>query len=250
VVYQGALQAGIADDLPLGGHYQLEAVPVEAGSEESSSDAPWVVMQTESLILRRPRWEDLAFFEQWARDPLLKTMVGSELLYRCRYLGPFHPEFAVSVLHHPTSLTFIVQAAQGQDPLGFVRLYGIHLGQGFGFLETAIVSRQALRRGWGVTASRLLLIYAQDLLGLRRVEAKAYDYNRLSINALRRNGFKQEGVLRGAAVHHGVPCDIAVFGILDEEMREQRKKEAVPYLGLWEASGGPLFFQASDSRRQ
>jgi RimJ/RimL family protein N-acetyltransferase/anti-anti-sigma regulatory factor len=247
-IYQGALQAGIAEELPFTDRSRDEPLPVEASPEAILTAFPPPVMQTEALALRQPRWDDLGAFDEWSRDPLLKTMVGSELLYRCRQLGPFHPEFTTSVLHHPTSLTLIVQAAGAPEALGFVRLYGIHLGQGFGFLETAIVSRLALRRGWGVTASRLLLIYAQDLLGLRRIEAKAYDYNRLSINALRRNGFKQEGILRGAAVHHGVACDIAVFGILDEEIREQRKREAVPYLGLWGTAGGPFFFEASDSR--
>jgi RimJ/RimL family protein N-acetyltransferase len=244
-VYQGALQAGIAEELPFTGQVRGEPVPVEVSADDTATAVFRPVMQTEALVLREPCWEDLTPFEQWSRDPLLKTMVGSELLYRCRQLGPFHPEFATGVLHHPTCLTLIVQAAGAPaEALGFVRLYGIHLGQGFAFLETAIVNRLALRRGWGVTASRLLLMYAQDLLGLRRIEAKAYDYNRLSINALRRNGFKQEGVLRGAAVHHGVACDIAVFGILDDEMREQRKREAVPYLGLWGDAGGPVLFQA------
>jgi len=232
---QAGLEAGIIEDLPLTSHDRSEPRPVERAVEERAEDADLVAVRTTEFALRRPRWDDLVFFEEWARDAQLRTMVGSELLYRCRHLGPYHPEFATSVLHHPTSLTLVVQALGGQEPpLGFVRLFGIHLGQGFGFLEAALVSRQALRRGWGVAASRLLSFYGQDVLGLRRIEAKVYDYNRLSINALRRNGFTQEGVLRRAAVHHGVSSDIVVFGILEDEIREQRKKDAVPYLGVWD----------------
>ena len=80
--------------------------------------------------------------------------------------------------------------------------------------------------------------------------AKAYDYNRLSLNALLRNGFKKEGVLRQAAIHQGMPCDILVFGILDHEIRAQRRKEDVPYLGLWEDSGSSSFCEASDLSNQ
>jgi RimJ/RimL family protein N-acetyltransferase/ABC-type transporter Mla MlaB component len=250
-VHHGALQASIAEDLPFVGQHSAEPPPVEAVRVDASPDTPTIVVQAGDLALRRPRWDDLSVFEQWAHDPFLKAMVGSHLLYRCRHLGPYHPEFAASVLHDFTSLTLIVQAARGPEvPLGFVRLYGIHLGQGFGFLESAIVSRQALRRGWGVAASRWLSFYAQDLLGIRRIEAKAYEYNRLSVNALLRNGFKQEGVLRQAAIHQGMPCDILVFGILDHEIRAQRRKEGVPYLGLWDGSGDPFFFEASDSSVQ
>ncbi len=250
-VHHGALAAAIAEDLPFVGQSRLDPPPVEVVRDEEFAEAPTVVVQTGDMALRCPRWEDLSFFGQWAHDPFLRAMVGSHLLYRCRHLGPYHPEFASSVLHDATSLTFIVQSAQSpQVPLGFVRLYGIHLAQGFGFLETAIVSRQALRRGWGVTASRWLSFYAQDLMGIRRIEAKAYDYNRLSLNALARNGFRQEGVLRQAAIHQGMPCDILVFGILDHEIRAQRRKEDVPYLGFWDDSGDPFFCDASDSNDQ
>ncbi len=245
-VHQGALEASIAEHLPFVGQSRSELPPVEVIRQEQFTEATTIV-QTGDMVLRCPRWDDLSLFEEWAHDPFLKAMVGSHLLYRCRHLGPYHPEFAARVLHDSTSLTLIVQSSSSPDvALGFVRLYGIHLTQGFGFLETAIVSRQALRRGWGVTASRWLSFYAQDLMGIRRIEAKAYDYNRLSLNALLRNGFKQEGVLRQAAIHQGMPCDILVFGILDHEIRAQRRKEDVPYLGLWEDSGFPSFCEASD----
>jgi RimJ/RimL family protein N-acetyltransferase/anti-anti-sigma regulatory factor len=237
-VVQAALEAGIIDDLPLTGRIRSEPRSIDLACEERSDDGERVAVRAEEFALRRPRWEDLTFFARWAHDPQLRVMVGSDLLHRCRHLGPYHPEFAAAVLHHPTSLTLVVQAMRDQEPpLGYVRLFGIDLGQGFGFLESTLVSRQALRRGWGVAASRLFLAYAHDVLGIRRIEAKVYDYNRLSINALRRNGFIQEGVLRRAVIHHGVYSDILVFGILEDELREQRKKEAVPYLGLWGALG-------------
>lgn len=237
-VLQAALEAGIIDDLPLTGAGRPEPRLIDLGREERADDGDTVAVRAAEFALRRPRWEDLLFFEQWARDAQLRTMVGSELLYRCRHLGPYHPEFTASVLHHPTAMTLIVQPLRDQEqPLGFVRLFGIHLGQGFGFLEAAVIGRQALRRGWGVSASRLLSFYAQDVLGIRRIEAKVYDYNRLSINALRRNGFTQEGVLRCAVVHHGVPSDILVFGILEDEIREQRNRDCTPYLGLWGGLG-------------
>jgi [ribosomal protein S5]-alanine N-acetyltransferase len=248
-VLHGSLETGIVEDLPLIGPREPESGLTALWREGQPDEDPEVtVVRTGEFALRRVRWEDLSFFEQWAHDPNLKIMVGSELLYRCRYLGPYHPEFASSVLHHPASLTLILQSAIGQEvPLGFVRLFGIHLGQGYGFLEAAIVSRQAVRRGWGVAASRMLSFYAQDLLGIRRIEAKVYDYNRLSINALRRNGFVQEGVLRGAAIHHGISSDILVFSILEHEIRKQRKRDALPYLGVWGSTGGPTVVDSSRS---
>lgn len=57
-----------------------------------------------------------------------------------------------------------------------------------------IADLHSRRKGWGIEASGLLLAYALDHIGIHWVEAKVFAYNQLSINALRRNGFRQEGV--------------------------------------------------------
>lgn len=189
---------------------------------------------TPRLGLRRPTWDELVLFDGWARSPFLEEMVGSQLLYRCRNLGPHHPEFVDLVLHDPRSLTMLVQPLDpAREPVGFVRLYDIHLGQQFGFLETAMTTVESLRRGWGIEASRLFLAYALDVLELHRIEAKVYAYNVLSTNSLKRNGFHQEGVLREARVYGGRRWDIGVFSILEHEMRDQRRRENFPTMSLW-----------------
>jgi RimJ/RimL family protein N-acetyltransferase/anti-anti-sigma regulatory factor len=206
------------------------AAPVElrdAGDDTFSAE-------TSALGLRPPTWEELALFEQWAQEPLLEEMVGSELLYRCRQRGPYHPDFVDFVLHDPRSLTMLVHPlAPSREPAGFIRLYDVHLGQQFAFLETAMATKESLRRGWGIQASRLLLAYALDVLEIHRVEAKVYAYNVLSANSLKRNGFKQEGLLREARLRRGRRWDIVVFSILESEMREQRLRETFPSMRLW-----------------
>jgi RimJ/RimL family protein N-acetyltransferase len=188
--------------------------------------------------LRPPAWEDLTRFEQWAQEPLLEQMVGSNLLYVCRHLGAYHPDFTPLVLNDPTALTLLVQPLAGTErPVGYVRLYNIDLIEQFAFLETAVAELRALRKGWGIEASRLLLAYAMDALGLCRVEAKVYAYNLLSINSLERNGFIREGVLRQARSYDGQRWDILLFSILREEMAEQRKADGFPYMGFWGDAG-------------
>lgn len=190
--------------------------------------------RTPRLGLRQPAWEELTLFERWANEPFINELVGSEFLYRCRHLGPYHPEFISLVLNDATSLTLLVQPlGLSSPPVGFVRLYNIRLIEGFTFLETVVADLRSLRKGWGIEASRLLLAYAMDALWVRRVEAKVYAYNLLSINSLKRNGFQQEGVLREARIWGGQRWDILVFSILEEEMMEQRKQAQFPYMGFW-----------------
>jgi RimJ/RimL family protein N-acetyltransferase/anti-anti-sigma regulatory factor len=223
----------------------LEEIPFVTGvtaSEEATQivDAPRLpdptplVTRSARIGLRQPTWDELALFGRWAADQCLDEMVGSELLYRCRHLGPYHPDFVREVLMSPTALTLLVEPlAMPGHPVGFVRLYDVQLANGIAFLETVVTTGESLRKGWGVEASRLLLAYGLDVLGLSRVEAKAYGYNVLSANALRRNGFRQEGVLRAAHPYQGQRWDILVFSILEEEMRAQRTPERYPYVGFW-----------------
>jgi RimJ/RimL family protein N-acetyltransferase len=88
-----------------------------------------------------------------------------------------------------------------------------------------------MKRGFGVEAGKLISYYGVDVLGLRRIEAKVYAYNTLSMNSLRRNGFRQEGVLRQAGFDGKRYWDLVIFGILKEEIEVQRKKDKV-YLPL------------------
>jgi RimJ/RimL family protein N-acetyltransferase/anti-anti-sigma regulatory factor len=232
-IYRALLEAELLGEIPLLGDAPLEAAFVATPPERAT--APTYVARTRRLGLRQPTWEELGLFARWAREPLLDQMVGSELLYRCRHLGPYHPDFAAFVLADPVSVTLVVEPLDPPHaPVGFVRLYDVHLAQQFAFLETALADLHFIRRGWGVDATRLFLAFGCDVLGLQRVEAKVYAYNVLSSNSLKRGGFHLDGVLRQARVYNGERWDINVFSILAEEMREQRRKEQFPYMGFWE----------------
>lgn len=190
---------------------------------------PRVLAQGRRVRLRTFTRADMASLSGWADSPFVESMVGSDFLYQYKHL--YHRRndlFLDLMLRDASQLNALIVPLEGHgEPVGFVRLFNINLIHGYAFLETVVADPHSLRKGWGVEASRLIAFYAVDTLGIRRVEAKAYAYNRLSQNALRRNGFKQEGILRQACFHDGQYWDIAVFGILKEEMEEQRKKDEV-----------------------
>lgn len=233
-VYHALLDAELLDEFTLTAP-DTYGPPMTTGSQLEDMTPRQIIAASAPLALRLPTPEDLPHFDGWARDPFLADMVGSYLLYRCRHLGSNHPEVAKLILGNPSSLTVLVEplGTRGK-PVGFLRLYAIHLAPALAFLETVMAGAPAFRPGWGVKASRLLLAYAMDTLGLRRIEAKVFGYNRLSINALIRNNFQQEGVLREACLRDGKRCDILVFSILEDEMRHQRQREHYPYMGFWD----------------
>lgn len=184
-------------------------------------------------MLRTLTPADLEHLNDWAEDPFLDRMVGSELLRTYKHVYDKHPSFYDACLNDPTQVVLVIMAVGvtepwGKKPLGLVRLFNIHLIEGYAFLETMLADLRALRRGLGVEAGKLICAYGLDVLGLHRIEAKVYEYNRLSINSLTRHGFRQEGVLRRAGFHDGRHYDVLVFGILREELEEQRRREVDP----------------------
>ena len=211
------------------------AAAATPAAEGPTSDGA-VIARGRRVFLRTLVPEDLTVVGEWVDDPFLERMVGSEFLHTFKHQYDSGPEFYDACLADPTQVVLLIMAnptracvahANPLRPLGVVRLFNIHLLEGYAFLETIIADQRALRKGFGVEAGRLISYYGVDVLGLRRIEAKVYEYNVLSINALRRNGFQQEGVLRKAGFHGGRYWDVLVFGILRDEIEEQRKKDKI-----------------------
>jgi RimJ/RimL family protein N-acetyltransferase len=187
-----------------------------------------VVSRGKRVSLRTLVPADLEYFSAWADDPFIERMVGSEFFHLYKDVYDKGPRFYDACLSDPTQIVFMVEANEGWTrPLGIVRLFNVHLLEGYAFLETVMTDARALRRGYGIEAGRLISYYGVDVLGLRRIEAKVYEYNTLSINALRRNGFTQEGVLRQAGYQDGRYWDLYIFGILGPEIEAQREKDTI-----------------------
>jgi RimJ/RimL family protein N-acetyltransferase len=175
--------------------------------------------------LRTLTLPDLDLLTDWVDDPFIERMVGSEFLQTYKHVYDKSPDFYQAVLTDPTQVVLVIEANERWDkPIGIVRLYNIHLLEGYAFLEVIVTDHRALRRGFGIEAGQLIICYGVDVLGLRRIEAKAYEYNVLSINSMKKNGFVQEGVLRNAGFDGEKFCNVVVFGILREEIDERRRK--------------------------
>jgi [ribosomal protein S5]-alanine N-acetyltransferase len=187
-----------------------------------------VISRGTRVYLRTFTPADLEHLAAWVDDPFLERMVGSELLQSYKHVWDKSPAFFEAMLTDPTQVVLVIEAYRGWPaPVGVVRLFNIHLLEGYAFLETIIAHPRAMRRGFGVEAGKLISYYGVDVLGLRRIEAKVYEYNVLSMNSLRRNGFRQEGVLRQAGFDGVRYWDLVIFGILKEEIEAQRQKDKV-----------------------
>jgi RimJ/RimL family protein N-acetyltransferase len=72
-------------------------------------------------------------------------------------------------------------------------------------------------KGYGTDATRTLLRFAFEQLGLNRVELEVYDFNPRAIRAYEKAGFRRDGVRRQALYRDGAFHDTYLMGILRED---------------------------------
>jgi len=98
------------------------------------------------------------------------------------------------------------------------------LERGFGTAEWGFAMGSPY---WGtgmfLEGSRLVLDFAFDVVGARRLEARAVVVNGRGNGALRKLGAVQEGMLRRSFHRNGVYHDQVLWGILDDDWRVQRQ---------------------------
>ena len=97
------------------------------------------------------------------------------------------------------------------------------LEPGFGTAEWGFaLGSQYWGTGMFAEGARLVLDFAFDVIGARRLEARAAVANGRGNGALRKLGAVQEGVLRRSFLRHGQYHDQVLWGILAEDWRLQR----------------------------
>ena len=116
---------------------------------------------------------------------------------------------------------FAVVPAGMDTAIGIFQLRSLE--PGFGTAEWGFaLGSQFWGTGVFVEGARLVLDFAFDVIGARRLEARAAVANGRGNGALRKLGAVQEGVLRRSFLRHGEYHDQVLWGILSEDWHMQR----------------------------
>jgi RimJ/RimL family protein N-acetyltransferase len=114
-----------------------------------------------------------------------------------------------------------VVCPRGGEPSGVFQLWAVE--PGFGVAEWGFVLGRAC---WGtglfVESAHLLIDFAVEMLGTRRLEARAAVDNERGNAALRKLGAVPEGVLRQCFICQGRAVDHVLWAILADEWRHAR----------------------------
>lgn len=118
---------------------------------------------------------------------------------------------------------FMIRAKADERLIGKAAVQRIEWANGNGFIRLGIGAAEDRRKGYGTQALRMLLRFAFAELNLFRVTAVAPEYNAGALALLKKFSFTQEVCRRKALERDGRRWDLYVFGLLNDEWRNQGK---------------------------
>ncbi len=122
------------------------------------------------------------------------------------------------------NLYYFAIRARGDDRLiGKAAIQWIEWANGNGYLRLGIGAAEDRHKGYGSQAMRMLLRFAFAELNLHRVTANVPEYNEAAIALLQKMGFTEEVRRRKALERDGRRWDMLMFGLLNDEWRNQVK---------------------------
>jgi RimJ/RimL family protein N-acetyltransferase len=116
---------------------------------------------------------------------------------------------------------FTIRAKADDRLIGRAAIQWIEWTNGNGFLRLGIGAAEDRCKGYGSQALRMLLRFAFAELNLFRVSAIVAEYNEGAIALLKKFGFLQEVCRRKSLERDGRRWDLLVFGLLNDEWRNQ-----------------------------
>lgn len=116
---------------------------------------------------------------------------------------------------------FTIRAKEDDRLVGKATIQWIEWTNGNAYLRLGIGAAEDRRKGYGTQALYLLLRFAFAELNLFRVSVSIPEYNEGAIALLQKFGFVQEVCRRKALERDGRRWDLYVFGLLNDEWRNQ-----------------------------
>lgn len=116
---------------------------------------------------------------------------------------------------------FMIRAKADDRLIGKAAVQRIEWTNGNAFLQLGIGAAEDRRKGYGTQALGMLLRFAFAELNLFRVTVSIPEYNEAALALAKKFGFTQEVCRRKALERDGQRWDLYLFGLLNDEWRNQ-----------------------------
>ena len=161
----------------------------------AAPDQPIVTIEGERVALGPLRRDLLPLYQRWFNDPAVVRTLAASLR---PLLLEDEQQWYDQKIGATDTVLFQIYVRAGWRPIGTTGISGIDHRHGAANFGIVIGEKDCWDQGYGTEATRLVLDYAFNVLGLYNVMLRVYDYNRRGVRAYEKAGFKVIGRRRQA----------------------------------------------------
>ena len=181
------------------------------------------VIETERLILREFRFDDVKDLYEYASNPNVGPNAGWT-----PHKNICESEAVLNMFMRNDDVWAIVYK-RNNKVIGSIGLHLDSLRSSVKFIKTKCLGYALSYNYWGLgiatEAVKAVQKYAFDVMGLDLLSVDHYPHNKRSMRVIEKCGFKLEGTLRKARPSYdNKPMDIVCYSILKEEWKEINKR--------------------------
>ena len=163
------------------------------------------------------RETDLDLCTKYINDPEVRQYLASFLPLSKEAEASWFDSFAERNKKTTTDIILAIVDIETGKYIGSIGLHQINWRDGRATTGTLIGDKTYWNRGYGTDAKMILLDYAFNTLGLRKIDSAAFAPNKRSINYSLHCGYKVEGVLKKHAFRDGRFQDYVLLAVFKKD---------------------------------
>lgn len=166
----------------------------------------------QTVRIRLMTKEDTDLIVSWRNN----RRVISNFIYRGEFTREVHENWIRTQIDTGKVVQFIVEETETGRPIGSVYLRDINRDHGRAEFGIFIGEDDAVGRGYGSEATRQILDYAFETLGLHKVFLRVLEENKIARRVYEKIGFKEEGHFRDEVFLDGEYKDVIFMAVIHE----------------------------------
>lgn len=172
-------------------------------------------------VVLRPlnKQTDLEKVYKWINDPDVRYFVSAIFPQTIKQ----EEDWLDSMGKDKNNIVLAIETLDG-DFIGTIGLHGIEWHNGVATTGALIGEKKFWNKGYGTDAKMILLNYAFNVLGLRKICSRVFFFNKRSLNYSLHCGYKIEGRRRKQVLRNGKYCDIIELGLFKKDWLSHWRK--------------------------
>ena len=175
------------------------------------------VMEGQDIYLRPMEHSDTDNIIKWRNTEFVRR----NFIYQEPFTRQGHENWIKTMIDTGKAVQFIICTREGDEPVGSVYLRDIDRNHNKAEYGIFIGKEQALGKGYGTQAARLMIAYAFDQAGLHKLMLRVLAENRQALGSYEKAGFVQEAYLKDEVLLEGRYKDIIYMAVINRNSPKQ-----------------------------